>query len=348
MVFDCDINAKLREVLTELRDERVLLMGDFNYPGVDWLGGNHGGGASPEGVLFAECLEDNFYEQFVKEPTRGGNILDLVITNEQGLMGELSVEAGLGSSDHGLVKWNIYVGVERREDSRESRDYKRADFDGMRAELRSVDWVGLLKGDVEEDWTCFKDLLRDLERRFVPVRKSGGPRKAVWMTYKARKAVMNKRKVFAKHKDGGHPRCVEANKRASREVRSAKFNYEKKLAENVKYDAKSFYAYVRSRSKSRSGIGVVTREDGGRVETPEEVAEEFNEYFSSVFSREDLGSIPGGLGEVAGGGGAIWRCRVRRSESCWESLGPTKPQGWTSCPQDCLCISRMRSLLRYA
>ena len=40
-------------------------MGDFNYPGVDWLGGNHGGGASPEGVLFAECLENNFYEQFV-------------------------------------------------------------------------------------------------------------------------------------------------------------------------------------------------------------------------------------------------------------------------------------------
>ena len=88
-----------------------------------------------------------------------------------------------------------------------------------------------------------------------------------------------------------------------------KLNYEKKLAENVKYDAKSFYAYVRSRSKSRSGIGVITREDGGPVETPEEVAEEFNEYFSSVFSREDLGSIPGGLGEVAGGC-AIWRCHV--------------------------------------
>ena len=86
LVFDCDVNARLREVLTELRDERVLLMGDFNYPGVDWLRGDHVG-ASPEEVLFAECLEDNFYEQFVKEPTRGGNILDLVITNEQGTDG---------------------------------------------------------------------------------------------------------------------------------------------------------------------------------------------------------------------------------------------------------------------
>ena len=48
LVFDCDVNARLREVLTELRDERVLLMGDFNYPGVDWLRGDHVG-ASPEG-----------------------------------------------------------------------------------------------------------------------------------------------------------------------------------------------------------------------------------------------------------------------------------------------------------
>ena len=88
------------------------------------------------------------------------------------------------------------------------------------------------------------------------------------MTYGARRAVINKRKVFAKHRDGAHPRCVEANKRATKEVRRAKFNYEKKLANNVKYDAKSFYAYVRSRSKSRSGIGVLDRDDGVRVESP--------------------------------------------------------------------------------
>ena len=54
---------------------------------------------------------------------------------------------------------------------------------------------------------------------------------------------------------------------------------------------------MRSKSKSRSGIGVLSRDDGGRVESPEEVAEEFNVYFSSVFSVEDLGSVP----EVGGG-----------------------------------------------
>ena len=69
-VFGYDINARLRDMLTELRSERVLLMGDFNYPGVDWLRGDYRG-VSPEGAMFVECLEDNFYEQYVKEPTRG-------------------------------------------------------------------------------------------------------------------------------------------------------------------------------------------------------------------------------------------------------------------------------------
>ena len=57
-VFGYDINARLRDLLTELRNDRVLLMGDFNYPGVDWVVGDNRG-ASPEGVMFLECLEDN-------------------------------------------------------------------------------------------------------------------------------------------------------------------------------------------------------------------------------------------------------------------------------------------------
>ena len=80
----------------------------------------------------------------------------------------------------------------------------------------------------------------------------------------------------------------------------------------MKYDAKSFYAYVRSRSKSRAGIGVLARDDGGRVESPEEVAEEFNEYFSSVFSLEDMKSLPeGGNGGV---GDSLLEMRVSREK----------------------------------
>ena len=123
-----------------------------------------------------ECSEDNFYEQHVRErePTKGGNILDLVITNELDLIGDLGVEAGLAASDHGLVRWNIYVGSERRDNTKESMDYRWGNLEGLRRELAIVDWESLLNGDIEEDWTSFRYLMRDLEKKFVPIRKSKG------------------------------------------------------------------------------------------------------------------------------------------------------------------------------
>ena len=44
---------------------------------------------------------------------------------------------------------------------------------------------------------------------------------------------------------------MRANKTATKELKNAKHNFEKKLAENTKKDKKSFYAYNRSKSKTK-------------------------------------------------------------------------------------------------
>ena len=79
---------------------------------------------------------------------------------------------------------------------------------------------------------------------------------------------------------------------ASSEVREAKLSFERKMAENIKYDKKSFFAYVRSKSKSKVGVSKLMTDDGTVLEEDAMVAREFNEYFCSVFSREDLSNIP--------------------------------------------------------
>ena len=47
----------------------------------------------------------------------------------------------------------------------------------MRKELTGVDCGNLLNGDVEEDWTRFKNFMHDLEKRCVPLRRCGDPGK---------------------------------------------------------------------------------------------------------------------------------------------------------------------------
>ena len=55
----------------------------------------------------------------------------------------------------------------------------------------------------------------------------------------------------------------------------------KKIAFNIKHDSKSFYAYVRSKQKVQDKVGPLEGSDGN-----------LNEYFSSVFTREDISILP--------------------------------------------------------
>ena len=59
-------------------DKKVLIMGDFNYPELDWSDGTKLDLSHP----FVECVTSNFLEQYCNEPTRGKNYLNLVFCSE--------------------------------------------------------------------------------------------------------------------------------------------------------------------------------------------------------------------------------------------------------------------------
>jgi len=71
----------------------------------------------------------------------------------------------------------------------------------------------------------------------------------------------------------------------------ARKNFEKKLAHNIKSDTKSFYAYIRSMSTSRMKPTTVKQQDGTDTVSTEQTCNEFNIYFSSVFTNETLTNI---------------------------------------------------------
>ena len=128
----------------------------------------------------------------------------------------------------------------------------------------------------------------------VPLREIRSVRKpkAIWMTHGAVKLVAKKRKVFAKYKDNYHPAVRRADKAANRAVKKAKKQFEKKLAQNIKQDKKSFFAYMRSKCKTKTQIGTLTDSMGQCLNGLQEVVDEFNNYFSSVFTIEDTLNIP--------------------------------------------------------
>ena len=64
------------------------------------------------------------------------------------------------------------------------------------------------------------------------------------------------------------------------------------MAGNIKNDSKSFYAYVRSKQKVRDKVGPLENNRGNIISDGIKMAEVLNEYFSSVFTTEDISSLP--------------------------------------------------------
>ena len=93
-------------------------------------------------------------------------------------------------------------------------------------------------------------------------------------------------------KDEDYAKYKEALNAATTEIRQSKRSYEEKLACNIKNDSKSFYAYVRSKQNVQDKVGPLEDSAGNIISQGFLMAEDLNGYFSSVFTKEDISSLP--------------------------------------------------------
>ncbi|GAB0187348.1 hypothetical protein GRJ2_001200100 [Grus japonensis] len=85
----------------------LVLMGDFNHPNICWRDNTAG---HKQSRRFLECVDDNFLLQVIEEPRRRGAMLDLVLTNKEGLVGNVRLKGSLGCRDHEMVQFQIKLG----------------------------------------------------------------------------------------------------------------------------------------------------------------------------------------------------------------------------------------------
>ncbi len=64
------------------------------------------------------------------------------------------------------------------------------------------------------------------------------------------------------------------------------------LLKNIKTDSKSFFKYIRDNSKTKDSVGPLKNDNGDIVSTNEDMVEELNGFFSSVFTKENTSDIP--------------------------------------------------------
>ncbi|GAB0205816.1 hypothetical protein GRJ2_003047200 [Grus japonensis] len=264
-------------------------MGDFNLPDINW---EHHTADTSRSRSFLKHLDDNFLVQLLKEPTRKGALLDLLLVNREGLMGEVAIGGRLGHSDHEVVEFKIFGDRRKTATKTSTLDMRRADFRLLRELVSQVPWETALEGiGVHQCWSLFKGhLLRAQEQAIPKCRKSSRrSRRPAWLNRDLLLELRRKKKVYACWKQGQATweDYRDAARLCREKIRAAKAQLELKLASTVGDNKKGFFKYVNNKRKTRENIGSLLDKNGHLTNRDIDKAETFNAFFASVFNTDD-------------------------------------------------------------
>ena len=147
-----------------------------------------------------------------------------------------------------------------------------------------------------ECWNILKYEIESIIDKFVPFQKQGKRYRKKHLSKEAIRKIMLKQTMWSVYrrtrKDEDYAKYKEALNAATTKIRQSKRSYEQKLACNIKNDSKSLYAYDRSKQNVQDKVGPLEDSAGNIISQGFLMAEDLNGYFSSVFTKEDISSLP--------------------------------------------------------
>ena len=151
-----------------------------------WL--RHSDRNSDEGERLQAFCGENGLRQCVQEPTRGNNLLDLVLTD----MPELTTVKVLPAlADHRMVLTTLKLPLlEHHSVPRKVWHYREADWDTLKTKLAAANWDALVRDDVDASTDRLTSFLQETFQSCVPYRtvehfKSTHP----WLNERCRTAI---------------------------------------------------------------------------------------------------------------------------------------------------------------
>ena len=169
---------------SKVANPHLLIAGDFNLKGIDWE--NHCVDTNQHHLTsFVNTIQECFLYQHVTQPTRHRihetpNLLDLIITNEEGLISSLEHFPGLGKSDHECILFDANVRTEYHTSNIPGFNVFKANYTAIERNLDNIDWVRVLSCDIKQAYPEFIDLLGECMQGNVPVRVPSRKRKNIY------------------------------------------------------------------------------------------------------------------------------------------------------------------------
>ena len=284
----------------------MCLLGDYNLPLIDWntnsVSAGHSLHAQQSASQLLEFMASHLLSQYVMEPTRLSNCLDLCLSNSPNMVTHVSV-SDTPLSDHRLLEIFLPYNIcspptsappDFSSDSFRSLDFHRADYDKMESLLSSVDWQELWN---LSDPSEFPELLNlvllqicDLScpKKQLTTRKSHCNLHA--LSRKKRK-LQSRLRVAEENPSSTTAHLTSLKNKISavfadiRDAINNDLNYREEQAVNkVHCNPKYFYSYAKKFSKQKRSIPMLFDDKGNITANPTDIANTLQKQFSGVFS----------------------------------------------------------------
>ena len=273
------------------KNQKTIILGDFNMPEVNWstLSG------PARYSEFLESPEVCEYKQLVNFSTHiRGNTLDCIFTNFADDIAELKTNGYLGKSDHQIISFSVNNQCKKSNEKRSFHDWSSTGITNLREFLSRVKWSDEMSvRNVEESWEFIRNVCHTGMNKFIPLKPCKFSSQPRWFNATVNTAIRKKRRLWEIYRASNSPADLnsynQANKATKKAILNAKKNYEKRLANDG--DCRPFHQYLKSKTKSRTGVGPLIS-NGSSTSDSTEMAGILNNFFSSVFVKEDKTNIP--------------------------------------------------------
>ena len=186
----------------------------------------------------------------MSEPTRyrheeDPNLLDLVLSSEEGMVCDLDYLPPLGESDHVCIQFNVKCAQSTHFPEAEKRNIFKANYAVMIEKLSQYDWDALLNSSFIKDYETFFGILEQLLEDNTPMKISKRARKNLYMTREADRLKNKKLRLWRKYKStksafdkAKYSHCKNSFRSLTRKLRN---EFEKKLSKMCKEKPKMFW-----------------------------------------------------------------------------------------------------------
>ena len=309
--------TEIERYLTDISKQKsdLLIMGDLNFPNVNWDTKTAKSGCSKNDKdCFSDLckvMEDHFLIQVIDKPTRKDNLLDIVLTNSSDLVKRVTTEDTV-MSDHRLVMCQLgYRELEKVEEDIARTGFNalnlhKADWEKINSELSTVEWKELLAGpsnpvkdgtsEIKSNFEIFtEECLRVCEGN-APARHRASKAKKKRKNNNRQLLRRRKRKVKAierlEEQDPNAAKLatlkgelVDIELEIRDKIHSNLKDEEANVIDQIKDNPKAFYSYANSFQKAKQNIGPLEDPVSKELKNgPREMADILQNQYVKVFS----------------------------------------------------------------